>query len=193
MPLYSHNGLAIAGRRPILSPDLCTDDGQEDFASSEHSGRWLGGLIVLRKSFKNIVTDTVWAPNTVSSEPIMQLPNPPNYGFYIMDAFIQAKIDVGSSPSGNVAFTLGTNESGSYDNVIAGPSRTPVWPPVVWDWQTNVSTYGTMVGMGGHTAYRTYRYVYARMDNSGFSTLNASPVTVTIIGYLLPDPTVSTS
>jgi len=190
MPLYSKNGLTLSGLRPVASPDL-GPLGYEDYANSEHSGRWTGGAIVFRKMLWT--DDTSFGPNTVVDELILQLPPTPNWGLYIMDAVVQAKVDVGSSPSGTANFSLGTLEAPSYTNIIAGPPVTPQWSPVVDTWVVNSGNYRAAVGIGGRTAYRTFRQLYLRMDNSGFTTLNNSPISITVVGYLLPDATDPTS
>jgi len=187
MPLYSKQGLQIDGLRPVLASGLCVDGGQEDFANSLLSGRWLGGLVTFRK--KLWTDDTSFAPNTQNNEQIIQLPSSPSWGFYPFEAIVQAKTDVGSSPGGSVGFSLGTDEVPGWDNIFAGPSTTPAWPPEVFTWRASGPFYGSAPGIGGQPLTRTYREIRLKMDNAGFLTLNNSPIVVVVMGYLIPDAT----
>ena len=195
MPQYSNKGLVIDGFQGVLAPGICTDDSQEDFANSEHSGRWNVGSFTLRWSIKDISAPPMsFIPNSTQDHLIFQMPTSPNWGLHIVDGIIQSKIDVGSSPGGSYDLKLGTNESGTYNNIVlGGGSPTPTWPPTVKTHQTMDGIFGTSPGMGGRTNFRTYRDIYLRWTAAGFGTLNPSPVSLVLFGYLIPDATDSTS
>ena len=193
MPLYTKGSLGIGGLRPLFADTLCYDSGQEDFANSEHSGRWLGGAFVLRKVFQDITqAPTSFTPNSTQTYDVFeQIGLTPNWGFYVSDVILESRVDVGATPSGTVSVGLFTSEG----EITDPTDYNPAWPPTVITQGANslFGPYGAAPGIGGRMAFRSFQTIYLSWDASGFSTLNASQISFTLFGYLVPDPTNSTS
>jgi len=187
MPLYTQKSLVLEGRRGILSPGIGQDDGQEDFANSEHSGRWGAGLYTIR--YCTTLGDE-GLPTTGTQNVDFITPNADNWEFLVIDAVIESRI---TAFSGTYRINLGNALTGLRNNIVVGAWHGVSLTPVVHMDEANASLYDPdFTGKGGQIV-DSVALGFRWEASSLTSVVPSSRIVVTIIGYLIPEPYVAGS
>ena len=187
MPLYTQKSLSLSNRRGILSPQVCQDDGQEDLANSEHSGRWIAGMHTLRWC---ITLGDYAFPTTGTLNVDFTTALADNWEFQVFDAIIESRI---AATGGTYRINLGDGYVGLRNNMIIGPWHTAFPSPVVYTDEVNASLYdANMAGKGGKTADNIPLGIHWE-GSSLTGVVPTSRIVVVVVGYLVPEPYVAGS
>lgn len=187
MPLYTQKSLVLESRRGILSPGVCQDDGQEDFANSEHSGRWGAGLLTVR--YATTLGDH-GLPTTGTQNVDFVTPNADNWELFVIDAVIETRI---TAVSGTYKVNLGNAYTGLRNNIVVGAWHTAALSPTVYTDEANASLYDPdFAGKGGQVV-DTVSLGFRWEASSLSGVIPSSRIVVTVIGFLVPEPYVSGS
>ena len=171
MPRFDPPASIVTGIDGMLAPGFSTV-ALEDFANSEHSGRWAGGLITINRTLHDVSSYA----NLITSFNLLVWPtDQPNWKFACMGGFMWANITWASTSPG---LELGTDNAN--DHILTA------WNPVSGSRQSRGTLNAHYNVLAQSDIISWNNKIKLSWDATGSGVLSGN-LSFSVWGYAIPD------